>query len=115
MGQVSFQSKNPDFLFKNPDFLLKNPDFLLKNVDFIIKTGPGTRPDTHNIHVLPTTDYDNAAGASDKTVNDVSIAHLRPHLTQPEPKKTEAAGCPPVSTRPQSHHNMLYGTSLTDP
>ena len=30
VAQVSFQWKNPDFLFNNPDFLFKNPDFLLK-------------------------------------------------------------------------------------
>ena len=32
--QVSFQRKNPDFLFNNPDFLLKNVDFLLKILIF---------------------------------------------------------------------------------
>ena len=29
--QVSFQWKNPDFLFRDPDFLFRNPGFLLKN------------------------------------------------------------------------------------
>ena len=32
--QVSFQWKDPDFLFRNPDFVIRNPDFLLKNVEF---------------------------------------------------------------------------------
>ena len=35
--KVSFQWKNPDFLFNNPDFLQRNLDFVSNNVDFTIK------------------------------------------------------------------------------
>jgi len=39
--------------------------------------GPGSEPGMYNIHVLPTTDFDNVGGMSDQDYPDIGTVHLR--------------------------------------